>query len=601
MYQTVALIGPPNVGKSTLFNQLTGLRQKVGNYSGVTVEQRTGRLKKGGAVLVDLPGVWSLAPDSPAEDQRIAVEVLRGERKGRPKPDAVLLILNASQLHRQMALAEEVLAFNLPTMVVINMADVLRARNGFIDPAALARSFGAPVALVSAVDASGLDAIYRKQQLLPILQPSRPAMRSAPCSVSCVEMERSGVYRRPLPSSWTRRIDAVALHPVAGPLLFLMVVLGVFQVIFRVAAPAGTALTNVLTAFGNFAGAHIANEALRSMLVDGIWAGVASITGFLPQILCLFLLIALLEDSGYMARAAAISDRTMRRVGLSGRSFLPLLSAYACAVPAIMATRSIASRRDRLTTILIAPFMTCSARLPLYTLMIASFIPQRNVIGGLLGLQAVTMLGLYALGLVAALATARALNSTVLKRADAIFAIELPEYRMPHLRTLAITLADRARVFLKQVATIILVVSFVVWALGHLPLRGGLLSPIDSSYLAKLGDWMNPLLRPIGLNAHVGVALITAFVARESAVSTLGTIYGTAHVGAALRSEIGIAGAFALLVLFALSLQCSSTIAVVRRETNGWKWPLIQLLYMTVLAYVGALAAYHITLLFTHA
>jgi ferrous iron transport protein B len=593
--RVVAVIGPPNVGKTTLFNRLTGLRQKVGNYSGVTVEQRSGKLKGSTATLLDLPGVWSLAPTS--EDQRIAVAALFGTLKGSPNPDAVLLVVDATQLHRQQTLIDEVLATGKPTMLVINMADILAARSGHLDPLALAQSLGVPVALVSAANGNGIDQIVRfvtaapapATALFPILQqPAVASACSAGCAMDCRKLEQEGVYRRALPSLWSRKIDAVVLHPVFGPLLFLAIVLGVFQCIFSGAVPLSDAMQTLLTEAGNRAATAVSNAGLRSLLFDGIWASMVSILCFLPQILGLFLLISLLEDTGYMARAAVITDRTMARVGLNGRSFLPLLSAYACAVPAIMGARSIPSRRDRLTTILIAPFMTCSARLPVYTVIIAAVIPARAVLGNLLGLQAAVMLSLYAVGLLAALVTAKLLNSSVLKSAESTFAIELPEYRLPSLRSLLVTLADRAKVFLKQVGTVILALSIFIWSLAHLPLRHGTMSDLSQSYLARISQWMEPLLKPIGLNAHVGISLLTAFVARESVVSTLGTIYGRADVGPLLRGEIGLAGALSLLVFFALALQCTSTIAVVRRETNSWKWPAIQLAYMTLLAYGGA-------------
>lgn len=591
--RVVAVIGPPNVGKTTLFNRLTGLRQKVANYSGVTVEQRSGRLKGSTAMLLDLPGVWSLAPTS--EDQRLAVAALLGKLEGSPNPDAVLLVVDGTQLHRQQSLVDEVLGSGKRTMLVINMADALTARSGYIDPLALAESLGVPVALVSAATGDGIDQIVRfitspstsSSSLLPILQEAQPSCKAG-CAMDCRRLETAGVYRRALPSMWSRKIDGVFLHPVIGPLLFLCIVLGVFQCIFGGAVPLSNAMQRLLTNLGTRASAFVPNEALRSLLFDGIWASVVSILCFLPQILGLFLLIALLEDTGYMARAAVITDRTMSRVGLNGRSFLPLLSAYACAVPAIMGTRSIPSRRDRLTTILIAPFMTCSARLPVYTVIIAAVIPGRAVLGHLLGLQAAVMLSLYAIGLLAALLTAKLLNSSVLKSAESTFAIELPEYRLPSLRSLLITLTDRCKVFLKQVGTVILMLSIFIWSLAHLPFRRGAPSPISQSYLAHISSWLEPLLKPIGLNAHVGISLLTAFVARESVISTLGTIYGSADVGPLLRSEIGLSGALSLLVFFALALQCTSTIAVVRRETNGWKWPLIQLFYMTILAYGGA-------------
>jgi len=317
---------------------------------------------------------------------------------------------------------------------------------------------------------------------------------------------------------------------------------------------------------------------------------------YLPQILLLFFVIALLEDTGYMARAAVIADRTMVRFGLSGRSFLPLLSAYACAVPAIMATRTIASRRDRLTTILVAPFMTCSARLPLYTMIIAAFIPDRPVIGEFLGLRACAMMGLYGLGMVAALITSRLLHMSLLRKDDSSFAIELPEYRMPLWHSLGINLLDRARIFVKQVGTVILVTSLIVWILANFPVHHGQLSPIGDSYLGSVGNAIEPALRPLGLDRNVGVALLTAFAARETVVSTLGTLYRTPQIGVALRGSIGLAGALSLLVFFALAMQCTSTLATVRRETNSWRWPLFQLVYMSTIAYTAAWATFHLSL-----
>lgn len=597
-YQRIGLIGPPNVGKTTLFNRLTGMRQKVSNYAGVTVEHRSGRIGRGTQTVLDLPGVWSL--DAPSDDQKIAVAVLRGEQPGVEKLDAVLLVVDGTQLHRYMPLMAEVLACKLPTLVLINMADELADRGGYLDPLALAREIGAPTALISAAKGTGLDAITNflntersAAQILPVLQAGGNA---AGCATDCRSLTATGGYRRPEPSRLTRTIDRWTLHPVVGPMLCVLLIMAAFQIIFRVAQPFGTFLTNWLGATGIALGNLLPDNVFRAILVDGVWNGVASIVGFLPAILCLFLVITLLEDSGYMARAAVIADRTMGRVGLNGRSFLPLLSAYACAVPAIMATRAIASKRDRLTTILIAPFMTCSARLPVYALLIAAFIPTRNLLGNFLGLQAATMMFLYALGLLAALFTAKLLHSSVLKGQAALFAIELPNYRMPRLRTIALAIYDRTRVFLKQVATVILVLNLAIWFLAHLPFHNGHAGEVGNSYLATVGSWIEPALKPLGLNRIVGIALLTAFVARESVVSTLATLYGSVNTGAALRSQIGLAGAMALLVFFALAMQCTATIATVRRETNSWTWPLAQLLYMTTLAYTAAFLTYRIAL-----
>ena len=611
VFRTVAIIGPPNVGKSTVFNRLTGLRQKVGNYSGVTVEQHEGLIKGTRTRLLDLPGVWSLEGDesvATSEDQCIAVRALRGEIEGQPRPEAVLLILDATQLHRQMTLARQVIAHHLPTLVVVNMTDVLAAREGYLDPLSLAQALNSPVAMVSAGTGSGMDAVRRfvgaktasaKSPLLPVMQP-RVEQRQIGCPRSMSEIENQGLYRRPLPSEWSRRIDRVALHPVFGPALFFIITLGVFQTVFRVAAPASALFQRLLNAFGFWFGGFIPPGVLHSLVIDGLWTGVVSVLTYLPLILLLFLVIALLEDSGYMARAAVIADRTMYRFGLSGRSFLPLLSAYACAVPAIMATRTISSRRDRLTTILVAPFMTCSARLPLYTMIIAAFIPDRPVVGQFLGLRACVMMGLYGIGMGAALITSRLLHMSLLRKDDAAFAIELPEFRLPLWRSLGINLLDRARIFVRQVGTIILLTSLAVWVLANFPVHHGELSPIGQSYLGSIGNAMEPALRPLGLDRNVGVALLTAFVARETVVSTLGTLYQTPQVGIALRHSIGLAGALSLLVFFALAMQCTSTLATVKRETNSWRWPIFQFAYMSAIAYTMAWITFRLSLWLLH-
>ena len=528
-----------------------------------------------------------------------------------------------------MTLARQVIAHHLPTLVVVNMTDVLAAREGFLDPLSLAQTLNSPVAMVSAGTGSGMDAIRRfvgvktasaKSPLLPVMQP-RVQQRQMGCPRSMSEIENQGLYRRPLPSEWSRRIDRVALHPVFGPALFFIVTLAVFQTIFRVAAPASNLFQKFLTALGVWFGAFIPPGVMHSLVIDGLWTGVVSVLTFLPQILLLFLVIALLEDSGYMARAAVIADRTMSRFGLSGRSFLPLLSAYACAVPANMATRTIASRRDRLTTILVAPFMTCSARLPLYTMVIAAFIPDRPVVGQFLGLRACAMMGLYAIGMVAALITSWLLHLSLLRKDDSAFAIELPEFRLPLVHSLAINLLDRARIFVSRVGGIILVTSLVVWMLANFPVHHGQLSPIDQSYLGSVGARFllgarqerehrvrqireparrlrNARERPLGLDRSVGVAQLTAFAARETVVSTLGTLYHTPQVGLALRGSIGLAGALSLLVFFALAMQCTSTLATVKRETNSWRWPLFQLVYMSAVAYSMAWITFNLSLWF---
>ncbi|HEY2842529.1 MAG TPA: ferrous iron transport protein B [Bryobacteraceae bacterium] len=598
----MAIVGPPNSGKSTLFNRLTGLRQKVANFPGVTVEHRMGKVKvaSGREVFaVDLPGVYSLEPRT--EDERVTHDVLLGQMKDLPKPDAVLLILDSTNLARHLVLAAPVLSLGLPTLVILNMADDLKNRGGGVDVAELSMQLGSPVALVSASKGDGFDKVFQflsgttqsAPQAPPLMQ--LPVIQDIPkCRAWAANVGTKGKYHAPAPPHWTRRLDAVFLHPVAGPLVFVIVVVAVFQAMFSWATPLMDGVQYLVDTAGTWTGSMIANATLRSLVVDGIFKGVGSVIVFLPQILFLFLFIGILEDSGYLARAALIADRTMARFGLQGKSFIPLLSAYACAVPAIMATRTIENKRDRIATILIAPFMTCSARLPVYTLVIAAFIPDRALLGPFLGARAATMIGLYILGFVAAIFTARLLKSTVLKSSRASFMLEMPPYRWPTVRSLALRLVDRSKVFLRRAGTVILIVAVVLWVLAHLPLTNGRPAEIDHSIAAYIGHAVEPAIKPLGFNWKIGIGLITSLAAREVIVGTLGTIYGidgtSNELGlqAALRSDLTLGGALALLVFFAFAMQCMSTLAVVRRETGGWKWPIIQFSYMTAMAYVCA-------------
>jgi ferrous iron transport protein B len=601
--RTVALIGPPNCGKSTLFNRLTGLRQKVANYPGVTVEHHSGRMKSIGRndlTLIDLPGIYSLATYS--EDARVAVEVLTGKMRGVPKPDCVLLVLDATHLNRQLMLAAPVFSIGLPTLVLLNMSDQLDARGGKIDTLALARELGHPVALISAAQGKGLESIPEfllragsrpddglRPVQLPVLQ------SAASCRSWATQVTSRTKYQSPAVSLWTRRLDSVLLHRVFGPLFFLAVVVAVFQVVFSLGQPLSDGLGVLLTSAGAKAALLLPNNWLRALLQDGLWNGVQSVLVFLPQILLLFLFIGVLEDSGYLARAALIADRLMRSIGLNGKAFIPLLSAYACAVPAIMATRTIENKRERIATILVAPFMTCSARLPIYTLIIAAFIPNQKFLGGIIGLRAIVMLGLYVLGFLAALITAKMLNSSVMKAVQAPFILELPQYRWPTLTSLGLRLYDRGKLFLQKAGTVILGVTFLVWVMSVLPIHGGQFSDLSTSVIGHLGHWIEPVLRPLGFNWKIGIGLLSSIVAREVIVGTLGTLYGidpaTHALGlqAALRHDITLGGAIALVVFFAFAMQCTSTLIVVRRETNSWKLPAMQFFYMTGVAYVAAL------------
>ncbi len=601
--QIVAIVGPPNSGKSTLFNRLTGLRQKVANFPGVTVEHRMGRVKLDDrdVFVVDLPGVYSLKPRS--EDERVTHDVLQGDMPGLPKPDAVLLILDSTNLSRHLVLAAPVLSLGLPTLVILNMADDLKGRGGEVDSVELAMQLGSPVALVSAAKGQGMDKVFQflagtTQGAAP---PKRlmelPVIQDIPkCRAWAAKAGSNAKYQAPAPPLWTRRLDAAFLHPIGGPLMFIAVVIGVFQTIFSAGKPLMDKVQPAIDASGEWIGHFIRNATLHSLIVDGIWRGVGNVVGFLPQILLLSLFIGFLEDSGYLARAALIADRTMARFGLQGKSFIPLLSAYACAVPAIMATRTIESKRDRIATILIAPFMTCSARLPVYTLIIAAFIPDRPLLGWVLHTQAAAMLGLYVIGLLAALATARLLKSTILKSSRSSFMMEMPPYRWPTATSLGLRLFDRSKVFLARAGTVILVVAICIWALTYLPPSHG---DIGASYAGKIGHTIEPAIAPLGFNWKIGIGLITSLAARETIVSTLGTIYGVEGEGGehsptlqqALHHDLAPGGAFALLIFFAFALQCMSTIAVVRRETGGWKWPAAQFAYMTTFAYVAAFIA----------
>ena len=582
----IAIIGPPNSGKSTLFNRLTGLRQKVANFPGVTVEQRTGRVKLHNgreAHLIDLPGLYSMAARS--EDEQISHDVLLGLRPGLPRPDAVLLILDSTNLERHLLLAAPILSLGLPTLIALNMADDFRDRGGKVDIEALSQQLGAPVALISAASGEGVEAVMdflngadaRKKPLLEL-----PVLNDIPqCRRWAARAGAGALYTAPAPPRWTRKLDAIFLHPVVGPLIFIAVVIAVFQSIFTAAEPLMNGVHWAIAASGSWLGGALPDSVFRSLLIEGVWGGVGAVVVFLPQILILFLFIGVLEDSGYLSRAALIADRTMARVGLQGKSFIPLLSAYACAVPAIMSTRTIESKRDRIATILIAPFMTCSARLPVYTMIIAAFIPDRAVLGPFLHARAASMLGLYVLGFAAAVGTARLLKSSVLKSERTPFILEMPPYRLPTLRGLTLRLIDRSKVFLRRAGTVILGVAIVLWVLAHLPLKDGKPPVIEASIIGQVGHAVEPVIRPLGFNWKIGVGLITSLAAREVIVGTLGTIYGiegenNEGLQQAIGRDLTLGGAVALLVFFAFAMQCMSTMAVVRRETGGWKWPIIQ-------------------------
>ena len=614
----VALIGPPNSGKTTLFNRLTGLRQKVANYPGVTVEKHVGRARFASGIeldIVDLPGVSGFSARS--ADERITRDALEGRIEGLRAPEAIVLIVDAVRLETQLMLVGPVLERERPTLLVLNMADELEAGGGTLDDDALAEAFGVEVVRTDARAGRGVDAVADFLNRVAV-RPSAPEIhaksgsgsgsrvRAGLPTLEALSRRREAVqralasakYRSAGPPKLTQRLDAVFLHRIAGPAVFLVLAALVFQAIFTWATPIMDGVELAIATSGEWVAARLPASWFRDLLIDGVWAGVGSVLVFLPQILILFLFLGILEDSGYMARAAVIADRTMLRVGLQGRAFLPLLSAYACAVPAILSSRTVEDERDRMATMFIAPFMTCSARLPVYALLIAAFIPERPLLGPFVGTRAATMLGLYALGLAAAVGTAFLLRRTVLRGKPSGFVMELPPYRIPALRTLGLRLLDRSKIFLRRVGKIILAVTVVLWVLAQFPRVDGAPPPVEESALGQMGQVIEPAIEPLGFDWRIGVGLVSSLAAREVIVGTLGTIYGiedtdetSLELRAALQRDLDFGGAVALLVFFVFALQCMSTVAMMRRETAGWKWPLAQFGYMLALAYAGALAA----------
>jgi len=492
------------------------------------------------------------------------------------------------------------------------MSDLMNSRGGNVDALELAKELCAPVAPISATRGTGMDAVAlflnqpgngtgKKPLTLPVLG------NAASTHSWAAQISRRTGYRAPLSIESTRKIDNILLHRLWGPLLFLAVVIGVFEVVFSIGQPLSDGLGDVLARIGDFARPLLPAGWLQSLILDGAWKGVSSVLVFLPQILLLFLFIGILEDSGYLARAALIADRVMRTIGLNGKAFIPLLSAYACAIPAIMATRTIENRRDRLATILVTPFMTCSARLPVYLLLIAAFIPHTLYLHGFIGLQTIVMLSLYVAGFVGAMTTAWLLKSSILKSSETPFILELPQYRMPTLRSLSLRLVDRGSVFLRQAGTIILCVTLALWVLAHLPIvhvaGSAYTAPeLADSIIGRLGHFIEPVIAPLGFNWKIGIGLLSSVLAREVMVSTMGTLYGadpatqSMHLQTALHHDMTLGGALALMIFFAFAMQCTSTMAVVKRETNSWKWPAVQFLYMLALAWSAAFVVNHVVM-----
>ena len=596
----VAVAGSPNAGKSALFNALTGARQKVGNYPGVTVERHSGRLTlaDGRPVeMVDLPGAYSLEPASP--DEAVTRDVLLGRQKGERQPDALVIVVDASNLDNHLRFTLQLIELGLPTIIALNMVDLARRDGLELDPRALERELGVPVVETVAVRRRGIVE----------LQAALDQMLSAPfCGVhkhvksDLVHLQRrareiatAAVVSETPVRRWTHRLDAVLLHPVGGPIILALIMFVMFQAVFAWSETPKSWIENGVAWLSNAVTGAVPAGLLRSLVVDGAIAGVGAVVTFLPQILILFFFILLLEGTGYMVRAAFLMDRLMHGVGLSGRAFIPLLSSFACAVPGIMATRTIEDPKDRLTTILVAPLMTCSARLPVYTLIIAAFIPNRSLAWGV-GLQGIVMFGLYVTGIAGALLAALVLRRGVLKGGGGGFMMELPKYQWPPLKDVIIGILTRAQIFLKRAGTIILGTTIILWALASIPQAPPGQKQSDVSIAGKIGRGIETVVRPIGFNHDISLALLPAMAAREVAVSSIATVYsldaGNQATGAKLEDQLqhrwSLATALAFLAWFVFAPQCISTIAVTRRETNGWKWPLFMVSYLFVLAYAFA-------------
>ncbi len=595
----IALVGNPNAGKSALFNALTGARQRTGNYPGVTVERKAGMftLPDGQAVkLIDLPGTYSLDPISP--DEAVTRDVVLGEHTREPRPDALVIVVDAANLDIHLRLALEVIALGLPTVVALNMID-LAARDGLtLDAGVLARELGVPVVETVAVRRRGL--VELGAAVAGVLDTGRSSQampREENIPAQARRIGRAAIVREAPARQWTRLIDNVVLHPVFGTLLLIATLFLMFQAVFSWATIPQAMITNAIGGLQTYVTHTLPPSMLRSALTDGLIKGVGAVLVFIPQILILFVFILSLEASGYMVRAAFLMDRLMAGVGLSGRSFIPLLSSFACAVPGIMATRTIEDPKDRLTTMLIAPLMTCSARLPVYTVIIGAFIPVRSIGLGI-GLQGLVLFGLYVAGIVGALLAALFLRHTVTKSASTGFMMEMPKYQWPVLRDLLLGLWQRVLIFLKRAGTLIAGTSLVLWLLLSFPratpmqLAAGQ-TQTDVSIAGHMADGLAVVLRPIGFNREIALALIPAMAAREVAVSALATAYAVddpqgTSLGKTLAGRWSLPTALAFLAWFVFAPQCMSTIAAMRRETNGWKWPAFMVAYLFTLAYIAA-------------
>jgi ferrous iron transport protein B len=609
----VALVGTPNSGKTSLFNALTGSRQKVANYPGVTVERKEGSFVTplGRQVsLVDLPGTYSLRGRSP--DEEITRDMVLGRTAGEAMPDLVLCVADSTNLRLTIRLVLELKRTGRPLLLVLNMFDIAKRRGVTVDVPGLSEALGIPVVTSIAVRKGGTADLLRltdefsERAETPSQQNQWEPLTVAQLRATQREADRiiaSTVSLPSRPDTWTARIDAVVLHPVAGLAILLLLLFVMFQAVFAWAQPLMDLLQSAFDAAGQFAQAKLPDGLLQSFLQNGVISGVGNVIVFLPQIIFIFLFILLLEDFGYMARAAFLMDRIMGGAGLHGRAFIPLLSSFACAIPGIMATRVIDNRRDRLTTILIAPLMTCSARIPVYTLIISAFIPSK-LIWGWVNLQGLVMFGLYATGIFSALGVSFLIKFFMLRDyAPAPFMLELPDYKMPRVRSVAIGVYTRAKAFLQRAGTTIFAMMVLIWFLASFPQApvGAEGPAINYSLAAIIGKAIAPLLAPIGFNWQIAVALIPGMAAREVAVAALGTVYAieggkeaATQIGQVLATKWSLATALSLLAWYIFAPQCASTLAVIRRETGSSKWMLLTFAYMLVLAYLASLVVYNV-------
>ena len=606
----VALVGNPNSGKTALFNALTGAHQKVANYAGVTVERKEGVVTSPAGrqlMVLDLPGTYSLRARSP--DEAVTRDAVLGRLAGEMPPEIVVCVADATNLRLVLRLAMELKQVGRPMVLALNMYDIAQRQGLRIDIEGLSREIGAPIVTTVATRKRGISDLLAQVDALVEAghlaadnvwrEPSAAEIRQAHAEAQ--RLVRTYVRPPEHPDTWTGRIDAVLLHPVAGLAILLGLLFLMFQAVFTWATPAMDAIEAAFGWLGVAVGQYIPNELLHSLVSDGLIAGVGSVLVFLPQILILFFFIIMLEDLGYMARAAFLMDKIMGGAGLHGRAFIPLLSSFACAIPGIMSTRVIDSKPDRITTILVAPLMTCSARIPVYTLIIGAFIPNTQV-WGLLSLQGLVMFGLYATGILSALIVSFVTRRIFWRSTVEPFLMELPTYKLPEPKSVLRNLWLRAKMFINRAGRIILPMMIIIWVLSTFPYppEGATGPAIDYSFAGMIGHFIQPVLAPIGFNWQMSIALIPGMAAREVAVATLGTVYAVGdaenNVGTlatTLANHWSLATGLSFLTWYIFAPQCAPTLGVVKRETNSWVWPTVMFGYMVTLAYLASFIVYH--------